>query len=44
VIFDPPFCLGRLIFTVTLTNPFLGEEDETETIVGAEGLVTLAFA
>jgi len=44
VIFEPPFVLGKLIFTVTLTNPFLAEEDFIETIVGAEGLVMLAFA
>jgi hypothetical protein len=44
VIFEPPFFLGKLIFTVTLINPLLAEEDVTETIVGAEGLVVLAFA
>jgi hypothetical protein len=44
VIFDPPFCLGRLILTVTLTNPFLGEEVVIETIVGADGFVIFAAA
>ena len=44
VIFDPPFFLGSLIFTVTLTNPFLGDEEVTETIVGADGFVTFACA
>jgi hypothetical protein len=44
VIFEPPFCLGRLILTVTLTFPFFGVEELMETIVGAEGLLMLAFA
>jgi hypothetical protein len=44
VIFEPPFFLGRLIFTVTLTNPFLGEEETMETIVGADGFVIVALA
>jgi hypothetical protein len=44
VIFEPPFFFGKLILTVTLTSPFLTEDDVTETIVGAEGLVMLAFA
>jgi hypothetical protein len=44
VIFDPPLFLGRLIITVKLTNPFLGEEELTETIFGADGFVIFALA
>ncbi len=44
VIFEPPLEVGNAIVTVTLTLPFFGVEEDTETMVGAEGLVTFAFA
>jgi hypothetical protein len=44
VIFEPPLEVGRAIVTVTLTLPFFGVEEDTETIVGAEGFVTFTFA
>jgi hypothetical protein len=44
VIFDPPFEVGNAMVTFTLTFPFLGAEDVTETTVGAEGFVIFAFA
>jgi hypothetical protein len=43
VIFDPPFAAGKEILTVRFTLPFLGFDDETETTVGADGLVTLVL-
>jgi hypothetical protein len=44
VIFAPPSAKGSAIVTVTLTLPFLGAEELTETIVGDEGLLIFVFA
>jgi hypothetical protein len=44
VIFEPPFDTGKVIVTVTFTLPFLTAEEDMAEIVGAEGLVTFAFA
>jgi hypothetical protein len=38
------FDAGKVIVTVTFTLPFLGFDEEMAEIVGAEGLVTFAFA
>jgi hypothetical protein len=43
VILEPPFLAGKEIFTTRFTFPFFGFEEVTETIVGAEGFVTLVF-
>ena len=42
VIFEPPLDVGKVIVTVTFTFPFLGVEEDTVEMVGAEGFVTLA--
>ena len=44
VIFEPPFDAGKVIVTFTFTLPFLTAEEEMAAMVGAEGLVTFAFA
>ncbi len=44
VIFVPPFEVGSAIVTVTLTLPFLGADEVTETTVGAEGFVIFDLA
>jgi hypothetical protein len=42
VIFEPPLDAGKVIVTVTFTFPFLGVEEDTAEMVGAEGFVTFA--
>ena len=44
VIFEPPLDAGKVIVTVTFTFPFLGVEEDTAEMVGAEGFVTFAWA
>jgi hypothetical protein len=42
VSFEPPLDAGKVIVTVTFTFPFLGVEEDTAEMVGAEGFVTFA--
>jgi hypothetical protein len=41
---EPPLEVGSVIETVTLTFPFFGVDEETETMVGAEGFVIFVLA